>query len=939
MSQSFDTAILYDIENLIQGRESNERVVREISLKDIYDRITAASGKKRIAVQRAYANWSNPVLGMMRHSINELGIEPIQVFGFAFDSRKNAADIQLVIDAIDLAYIRPSIENYIIVSGDGGFAALANKLHQIGRTVIGCGYASSSSRVFRAVCDNFIILPDPVLPVTVPLLPVRPSIGWSESGRMIAAPRGAPAPSGDAGEPAVGAGSASGDAIEVPARPAVPAASAAADDTSLFQRAAEVISGIERSETGSVDIHTAGMQLPVVQKMIVEAIPGFKPQLLGYSKFIEFLRAVCAGRDVGVASQAVGELPVLILRRLAQERGWVIHADVERRGAHSDASYRAALQAGGFSIVGGDVIRSVAGWLAGQPAEQRNASSDGHDAAVRALGAQHDPGQIRQVLELIARATEGQPGIVQASSAEGLAGAVARYAARIMRQRKAPFDRSILEQVIGLPVPDDGADEAGEAAGRSAGEAAVRPAAGDESPGDVLVQIRDRVGTTIALAESIVAGRKVDPAAGSWIDAGLRDQRNGRETWRAVEGCYRGLWSALDLMTQIEGEWQSVRSHGDMLSRLWGSPLDTWRKRGLMLVAETQSAVRAIVATVSSYADADQRDVFLWLRAFAAREKIFIARHMKLEDIADPRLWATRLRTLDEQRELFIAARERAGRQRVAAQALLDALAQAPDALTMPDEVADALRVLAEHGVERGSAAFRGIIGPYRERIARWSDAGSREVLPEHGGDSTAAGAAPAWFAALAQRADARAALAAARAEGSSAPEDADLAGGWPAAGGDPALWTTVAGWFTAFARALTGLVAVEQAAARAIERDAGERQRRETLAAWRVAMLQGLYAVEHGLAVALAAAAVPEDADQAALRAWLATAAPGEPVTDYEVTAWHVALAACDARLALLHDADRPEMAGDDAAVRYAAPSAVSEQDPPAVDDVREPA
>jgi uncharacterized LabA/DUF88 family protein len=931
MSQSFDTAILYDIENLIQGRESNERVVREISLKDIYDRITVASGKKRIAVQRAYANWSNPVLGMMRHSINELGIEPIQVFGFAFDSRKNAADIQLVIDAIDLAYIRPSIENYIIVSGDGGFAALANKLHQIGRTVIGCGYASSSSRVFRAVCDHFIVLPDPVLPVTVPLLPVRPSISWNEGNRIMVAPR-ATAPVADTSEPTTSVSSGPGDGGEAPARAATAAVGAGNDDAPLFQRAAEVIGGIERSEVGSIDIHTAGMQLPVVQKLISEAIPGFKPQLLGYSKFIEFLRAICAGREVGVASPAVGELPVLILRKAAQDRGWVIHADVERRGAHSDVGYRAVLQAGGFPLIGGDVVRSVAGWLAAQPVEQRVVTTDLHDTAARALAGQHEPGLVRQALDLITRAGDGQPG----GSVEGMVGAVARHAARIMRQRRMPFERSALEQVIGLPVSDDSTEEPTDGASRTANDAAGRMTSTDESPIETLTQIRERAHVTITLVESIVAGRKVEPAAGSWIDAALRDHRNHRETWRAVEGCYRGLWSALDLMIQIEGEWQGARPHHDAVGRSWGHQLDTWRKRGLMLVAETQSAVRAIVATVSSYADADQRDVFLWLRAFAAREKIFIARHMKLEDIADPRLWPTRLRTLDEQREGFAAARERAARQRIAAQALVEALTQAPDVPTMPEEVATALRVLAEVGIERGSAVFRGIIGPYRERYARWSDVGGRDAPVEsgNGSDPAAMVVTPAWLTALAQRADARAAIAAARAEGSVAPEDSELTGGWPAPGGDPAAWAALNGWFAAFARGLIGLATVEQVASQFHEHDAASQPRREAVAGWRIMMLQGLHPIERALTAALAAVAVPDDAELVVLRSWLANAAtPAE--AEHGVASWQAALAACDARLTLVRDACRQYATDDEAAV-HAEPLPASELDASVVGDAQ---
>src|SRR5271166_549839 len=157
----FNTAIFYDIENLLKGYSFSQQMVANLSLKEILEDIKQTKRLGRIAVQRAYANWSDSRLAILRWQINELGIEPIQVFGFSRDQKKNAADIQLAIDAIDLAHVRGSLEVFVIVSGDGGFASLAKKLHEYGKTVIGCAYPSATNRMFQAVCDDFVEIVDP----------------------------------------------------------------------------------------------------------------------------------------------------------------------------------------------------------------------------------------------------------------------------------------------------------------------------------------------------------------------------------------------------------------------------------------------------------------------------------------------------------------------------------------------------------------------------------------------------------------------------------------------------------------------------------------------------------------------------------------------------------------------------------------------------------
>jgi len=155
----FNTAILYDIENLIGGYGKAD-MLSSLSLKDIYDEILKKDIGK-IAIQRAYANWSDPRLNILRGDIIELGIEPIQMFGFGRGPQKNASDIQLAIDAIDIAFTRKAIEIFIIVSGDGGFSALAKKLHEYGCMVIGCAFRKTTNKVFEAVCDDFIWIEEP----------------------------------------------------------------------------------------------------------------------------------------------------------------------------------------------------------------------------------------------------------------------------------------------------------------------------------------------------------------------------------------------------------------------------------------------------------------------------------------------------------------------------------------------------------------------------------------------------------------------------------------------------------------------------------------------------------------------------------------------------------------------------------------------------------
>ncbi|ERN40449.1 hypothetical protein KR51_00029900 [Rubidibacter lacunae KORDI 51-2] len=157
----FNTAILYDIENLTKGYNYGPDLLENLSLSAIYNAVLQSDRVGDVAIQRAYANWSDGRLRKLQTEIVSLGIDPIQIFGFGRGPSKNAADIQLAIDAMEIAFSRPSVTVFVIVSGDGAFASLAKKLHELGKTAIACAYETQKSRVLESVCDAFIPLSDP----------------------------------------------------------------------------------------------------------------------------------------------------------------------------------------------------------------------------------------------------------------------------------------------------------------------------------------------------------------------------------------------------------------------------------------------------------------------------------------------------------------------------------------------------------------------------------------------------------------------------------------------------------------------------------------------------------------------------------------------------------------------------------------------------------
>src|SRR5206468_10035496 len=70
-------------------------------------------------------------------------------------AKKNATDIRLAIDALELVFVRPEIGTIILLSGDSDFSSLVIKLKEYGKYIIGVGIRESSSDLLVMNCDEY----------------------------------------------------------------------------------------------------------------------------------------------------------------------------------------------------------------------------------------------------------------------------------------------------------------------------------------------------------------------------------------------------------------------------------------------------------------------------------------------------------------------------------------------------------------------------------------------------------------------------------------------------------------------------------------------------------------------------------------------------------------------------------------------------------------
>ncbi len=145
-------AMFVDLENLAMGFQSQRKTKFEV--QKVLERLVE---KGKLIVKKAYADWSR--YQNYTAPFHEAAIELIEIPKRS-QTGKNSADIRLVVDAMDLAWSKPHVDTFVIVSGDSDFSPLVSKLKENGKHVIGLGMKGSTSELLRDNCDEFIYYED-----------------------------------------------------------------------------------------------------------------------------------------------------------------------------------------------------------------------------------------------------------------------------------------------------------------------------------------------------------------------------------------------------------------------------------------------------------------------------------------------------------------------------------------------------------------------------------------------------------------------------------------------------------------------------------------------------------------------------------------------------------------------------------------------------------
>ncbi len=148
MEKHLKIAVFIDFDNIEIGVKST--LQREFDVSIVLE---ALKERGEIITKIAYANW-----GKLENSTRQLSEYAVQMVQRDPSPRgdKNGADINLALDALELAFTHDHINAFCIVSGDSDFIALVNKLKQYDKTIFVVGGKAFTSIILQKNCHEFI---------------------------------------------------------------------------------------------------------------------------------------------------------------------------------------------------------------------------------------------------------------------------------------------------------------------------------------------------------------------------------------------------------------------------------------------------------------------------------------------------------------------------------------------------------------------------------------------------------------------------------------------------------------------------------------------------------------------------------------------------------------------------------------------------------------
>lgn len=104
------------------------------------------------SIKRIYGDWSSDTMRGWKAILLDYSLQPVQQYPYT--RGKNATDMRMIIDAMDILY-SDNMDGFCLVSSDSDFTPLAQRVRQDGLTVFGFGEAKTPQAFVRA-CDRFI---------------------------------------------------------------------------------------------------------------------------------------------------------------------------------------------------------------------------------------------------------------------------------------------------------------------------------------------------------------------------------------------------------------------------------------------------------------------------------------------------------------------------------------------------------------------------------------------------------------------------------------------------------------------------------------------------------------------------------------------------------------------------------------------------------------
>ncbi len=141
-------AVFVDFDNIQIGVKETLGKEFEVSLV-----LEALKERGEVMSKIAYGDW--PKAGEYSRQMSQHAVHMVQR-NVTPRGDKNGADINLALDALEMAFSRPYINAYVIVGGDSDFIALVEKLKQYDKRVFVVGGRAFTSNIMQRNCHEFI---------------------------------------------------------------------------------------------------------------------------------------------------------------------------------------------------------------------------------------------------------------------------------------------------------------------------------------------------------------------------------------------------------------------------------------------------------------------------------------------------------------------------------------------------------------------------------------------------------------------------------------------------------------------------------------------------------------------------------------------------------------------------------------------------------------